>query len=72
MLGIPVDRSAELQTTGLGAAMLAGLGVGVWSTLGELRATRHSSGDFRPRPIAPEAHGRWRRAVDRARDWARD
>ena len=72
VLGIPVDRSAELQTTGLGAAMLAGLGVGVWSDFSELRATRHSSGDFRPRPIPQDAHARWRRAIERARGWASD
>ena len=70
VLGITVDRSAELQTTGLGAAMLAGLGSGVWSDLAELRATRQSSGDFRPRPIPENAHARWRRAVERSRGWA--
>lgn len=72
ILGIPVDRSAELQTTGLGAAMLAGLGIGVWSDFSQLRQARHSSGDFRPRPVNPQAHQRWRRAVDRARGWAID
>ena len=46
-LRIPVDRSAELQTTGVGAAFLAGLGVGVWKDIAELQHTRTSSRSFR-------------------------
>ena len=67
---LTVDRSAELQTTGLGAAFLAGLGVGVWSSPAELVGTRHSSGIFEPGPADPAAHERWRAAVARSRDWA--
>jgi glycerol kinase len=69
-LRLPVDRSAELQTTGLGAAFLAGLGVGMWSSFDELATTRHSSGLFEPRPIDPRSHERWRAAVWRAKGWA--
>jgi glycerol kinase len=67
---LPVDRSAELQTTGLGAAFLAGLGVGVWSSPGELAGTRRTSGVFEPGLADPTAHARWRNAVDRSRGWA--
>jgi glycerol kinase len=67
---LPVDRSAELQTTGLGAAFLAGLGVGVWSSPGELAGTRRTSGVFEPGAADPVAHARWRNAVDRSRGWA--
>jgi glycerol kinase len=74
VLGVPVDRSAQLQTTGLGAAYLAGLGVGVWSSIEELARMRESSGRFVPDPtnrdIASSGHLRWRRAVERSRDWA--
>lgn len=74
VLGVPVDRSAHLQTTGLGAAYLAGLGVGVWSSIDELSRMRTSSGRFTPdaanRDIAASGHLRWRRAVERSRDWA--
>jgi glycerol kinase len=74
VLGVPVDRSAQLQTTGVGAAYLAGLGVGIWSSVDELARMRESSGRFAPdathRDIAASGHLRWRRAVERSRDWA--
>lgn len=74
VLGIPVDRSAQVQTTGLGAAYLAGLGVGVWGSVDDLAHMRRSSGVFTPdaghRELAASGHLRWRRAVERSRDWA--
>ncbi|MHB1166778.1 MAG: FGGY family carbohydrate kinase [Candidatus Nanopelagicales bacterium] len=66
-----VDRSAQLQTTGLGAAFLAGLGTGVWPSTRALATTRASSGIFDPGPADAEAHRRWRDAVSRSRSWAR-
>lgn len=66
---IPVDRSAELQTTGLGAAFLAGLGTGVWSEESELVDARRSDRVFTPQSDGEEAHLRWRRAVERAKGW---
>jgi len=68
--GLVVDRSAELQTTGLGAAFLAGLGAGVWESTDQLAATRRSSGTFDPGPFDATAHGRWRDAVARSLHWA--
>ena len=72
-LGIPVDRSAQLQTTGLGAAFLAGLGVGVWESFAELQHTRESSGVFTPQPdnsaSTENGYRRWRSAVERSKDW---
>jgi len=68
-LQMPVDRSAELQTTGLGAALLAGLGVGTWSSPQELRHTRRSSGIFMPQNRDDEAYARWRKAVERSKSW---
>lgn len=65
-----VDRSAELQTTGLGAAFLAGLGTGLWASTEELIHTRRSSGLFEPRRADPTARTRWRDAVARSRGWA--
>ena len=72
VLNLPVDRSAQLQTTGLGAAFLAGLGTGMWSSMDELAETRRSSGVFEPihHAMAASAHLRWREAVSRARNWA--
>ena len=69
---MPVDRSAELQTTGLGAAFLAGLGTGVWSDESELVDARRRDRVFTPQADGEAAHRRWRRAVDRAKGWALD
>ena len=66
---IPVDRSAELQTTGLGAAFLAGLGTGLWSAESDLVSTRRSDQVFTPQADGEAAHRRWRRAVERAKGW---
>ena len=69
-LRMVVDRPAELQTTGLGAAFLAGLGAGVWTSTDELASTRRSSGVFEPGVIDRRSHDRWREAVARSRRWA--
>jgi glycerol kinase len=69
-LQVIVDRSAELQTTGLGAAFLAGLGIGLWPSTDALASTRRSSGTFEPRTVDAEAHDRWREAVARSRHWS--
>ena len=66
---IPVDRAAELQTTGLGAAFLAGLGTGVWSEEQELVAARRTDRVFTPQADGEADHRRWRRAVERAKGW---
>ena len=65
-----VDRPEELQTTGLGAAFLAGLGVGVWGSTDDLASTRRSSGVFEPGVIDQRAHEAWREAVARSRRWS--
>lgn len=70
VLGIEVDRSAQLQTTGLGAAYLAGVGAGIWPDLATLAHARRSSGAFQPEPMTGLDHDRWRAAVERARHWA--
>jgi glycerol kinase len=67
-----VDRSAELQTTGLGAAFLAGLGAGVWKSVDELGRTRTSSGVFTAQQDCTEAITRWHAAVERSLHWAVD
>jgi glycerol kinase len=71
-LGTIVDRSLHTQTTGLGAAYLAGLGTGAWSSVDELIDSRRSSGRFTPDQATPydELHARWRDAVERSKNWA--
>lgn len=70
VLNRTVDRAAQLQSTGLGAAFLAGLGCGLWPDLDALRSVRASSAVFSPRPDHHLDREQWRRAVERSRDWA--
>jgi glycerol kinase len=72
-LGVPVERPRIVETTALGAAFLAGLGTGVWSSTDELRQTWHLDRKFDPqgdRGEADTAHQRWRDAVERSKGWA--
>jgi glycerol kinase len=52
ILGVPVDRPAMIETTGAGAAFLAGLGIGFWSDAGELESARRRDRVYEPR-LAP-------------------
>jgi len=69
-LQVPVARAAILETTGLGAAFLAGLATGVWSSTDEIAAVVHRDARFHPRPGDDSAHRRWRVAVERSKSWA--
>ena len=75
VLGVAVQRAAAAETTALGAAFLAGLAVGVWDTPSEVSAAWRADAEFTPSgdsAVLDAEHTRWQRAVDRARDWARD
>ncbi len=75
LLGVPVVRPRVTETTALGAAYLAGLGVGVWSSQAELAAAWRVDRRFEPaQPQAATAArmAEWSRAVERSRDWHRD
>jgi glycerol kinase len=70
-LGIPVIRPAVSETTAWGAACLAGLATGVWSSPRELTKCWKADKSFTPQNSSRE-QGRlaeWRRAVDRAKAW---
>src|SRR6266851_2430880 len=75
ILGAPVVRPAVTETTALGAAYLAGLGVGLWrsaSDLAETTTTTANQTRFEPRLPAAQAAalgGRWNEAVSRAKAW---
>jgi glycerol kinase len=70
-----VVRPSVEETTALGAAYAAGLAVGYWDDLGELRSHWQVGREFSPR-IAPDRadrmYGRWTDAVERSLGWARD
>ena len=73
-LQVPVARPVVQETTALGAAYLAGLAEGVWSSTDELASQWKLEAAFTPvapRAVADARHAGWRRAVDRARGWAR-
>ena len=66
ILGTTVDRPKVVETTALGAALLAGVGVGMWRPGRDTARVRASDRTFRPRmkPERREAlYQGWRRAV---------
>ena len=72
LLGIPVEVAAVRETTALGAAFLAGRGVGIWKDSDDLRERRAASARYEPRISADERdslYSAWKRAVERARGW---
>jgi len=73
MLGVDVLRPRQRETTVMGAAYLAGLGAGVWSSTDELAAHWRLDARFAPR-MAPAERARlrtgWRAAVERSLGWA--
>ena len=63
-----VERPAELETTALGAAFLAGLATGVWANLEALAATWKAAAVFTPRMAAArraQLVAGWQRALKR-------
>ena len=75
LLGVPVRRPAVGETTALGAAYLAGLAVGYWNDLDDVRGNWALDREFAPTLDAQSRdslYRRWQRAVQRSRDWARD
>jgi glycerol kinase len=73
ILGVPVVRPKVTETTALGAACLAGLATGVWQSPEEIAALPKAGRRFEPSmppERAGELYANWRRALDRAREWA--
>jgi len=71
-IGVPVARPRCVESTAVGAATLAGLAEGFWSSLDELAALWVPDVERRPagdRVLADLAYAAWRRAVDRSRSW---
>jgi glycerol kinase len=73
LLGVPVVRPRVTETTALGAAYLAGLATGFWSSPEALAAGWQAERVFEPsisRDQAGDLMRRWSRAVERARGWS--
>jgi glycerol kinase len=72
ILGVPVEVPQITETTSLGAAYLAGLAVGFWESREELDAKWKVARRYEPQMSEAERdrlHGRWLRAVERAKNW---
>jgi glycerol kinase len=70
---VPVARPTSIESTALGAAMLAGLGEGVWDSLEELASLWHLDVRFTPeadQELADAAYATWLGAVERSKRWA--
>lgn len=69
ILDLPVERPAVNETTALGAAYLAGLAVGFWDSLDEVRGYAQSDRTFTPtmsEEVRAERYGGWKKAVHAA------
>lgn len=75
ILGVPVVRPVVPETTALGAAYAAGLSVGFWSGLDDLRANWHEDKRWEP-SMTDEERERlmrdWRKAISKTLDWVED
>ncbi len=72
LLDVPVLRPVVAETTALGAAYLAGLAVGYWTSLDDIRRNWQLERRFEPAMTAAERGRRyrqWQRGVERARAW---
>jgi glycerol kinase len=72
VLGVPVIRPEVIQTTALGAAYAAGLAVGFWASLDDLRRNWRKDREWTPAldPAARAiAYHWWQKAVGRTFDW---
>ncbi len=75
ILGVPVEVPEVAETTALGAAYLAGLATGYWSDRAEIDANWRLSRRYAPsmrHDQRERVYGQWLKALDRAKDWARE
>ena len=73
ILNVPVVRPEVQETTALGAAYAAGLAVGYWKSLDDLRANWRAAEHWTPKMPAERRAAlaaSWRKAVDRSMNWA--
>jgi glycerol kinase len=71
--GVAVRRPKMLETTALGAAYLAGLGIGFWKSAQEIETLREVGQCFTPHMEASERQALrrdWARALERAKGWS--
>jgi glycerol kinase len=72
ILGVPVSRPVVAETTALGAAYAAGLGVGFWRSTGELIQNWHEDRRWEPAWTGGQreaGYANWKKAVERTLGW---
>jgi len=72
ILGVPVIRPTVAETTALGAAYAAGLAVGFWSKVDDLRANWGKDREWEPKMDAKDrekTYKKWKKAVTRTFEW---
>jgi len=72
ILGVPVSRPVVAETTSLGAAYAAGLAVGFWNNLEELRQNWNEDRRWEPTWSEDQretGYAQWKKAVERTLDW---
>jgi glycerol kinase len=72
ILGVPVIRPTVAETTALGAAYAAGLAVGFWAKVEDLRANWGKDHEWHPEMDAEhreKLYKGWKKAVTRTFDW---
>jgi glycerol kinase len=74
ILGVPLEVARETEATARGAALLAGLGLGLWDlrTVAAQWACRRIYEPTLPETIRSSLVAQWERAVERCRGWATD
>jgi glycerol kinase len=72
ILGVPVVRPQVAETTALGAAYAAGLAVGFWANVEDLRANWAKDKEWKPQmdeTLRSKEYKNWKKAVTRTFDW---
>lgn len=72
ILDVPVNRPAVIETTALGAAYLAGLAVGFWSSKKEIKENQSMNKEFTANMSEEKRnmlYRGWQKAVKRALEW---
>ena len=75
ILGVPVERPQIIETTALGAAYLAGLAVGFWSSKEEIANKWNIDRTFNPKMNPDELtklYKGWKKAIGRAENWVEE
>lgn len=75
IFNVNIKRPQILETTALGAAYFAGLAVGYWNSIDELKTQWKVDQEFTPKKTETEIKDQllsWQKALDRTKFWSKD